>query len=275
MSIIIISVSCNIHKSNQVKALIFDFDSFFVHYFKSKICLAAGKVLMSNIEKQIQNRLFEMQDLKYMEFQRKIITTVNPDTIIGVRTPQLRKYANEISKTPQVQEYLKILPHKYFEENNLHGFIIETFKDYDEAIEAIENFLPYIDNWATCDSISPKIFKKHLSELYEKIKEWMKSDRTYTIRFGIKMLMSCFLDDKFKPEMLELAAEIKSDEYYVNMMTAWYFATALAKQYDAALPYLLEKRLDKWTHNKAIQKAVESYRINDDKKAYLKTLKIK
>ena len=168
-----------------------------------------------------------------------------------------------------------MLPHTYYEENNLHGFLIETIRDYYAAANAIEAFLPYIDNWATCDLMSPKVFKKHLPELYEKILVWLNSDETYTVRFGIGMLMSFYLDEHFHPEMLELVAGIRSDEYYINMMIAWYFATALAKQYDAALPYIQNQRLEKWTHNKAIQKAIESYRISDDTKAYLRTLKVK
>jgi 3-methyladenine DNA glycosylase AlkD len=230
---------------------------------------------MSRTEEEIQRRLFELQDLKYKEFHCKLMPTVNPETVIGVRTPNLRKLAKEYSKTPEALEFLEILPHKYYEENNLHGFLIETIRYYDSAIDAVDTFLPYIDNWATCDLISPKVFKKHLPELYEKIKAWLKSDRTYTVRFGIGMLMSFYLDDNFKPEMLELVAGVRSEEYYINMMIAWYFATALAKQYDAALPYIREQRLEKWTHNKAIQKALESYRISDETKAYLRTLKVK
>ncbi len=224
---------------------------------------------------EIQSRLFKLQDLKYKGFQCKLMPTVNPETVIGVRTPDLRKLAKEFSKMPEASEFLKILPHTYYEENNLHGFIIETIKDYDAAIAAVDAFLPYIDNWATCDLISPKVFKKHLPELFEKINLWLQSDRTYTVRFGIGMLMSFYLDDNFKPEMLELVANIRSDEYYINMMIAWYFATALAKQYDAVLPYIQQQRLEKWTHNKAIQKATESYRISDESKAYLRTLKVK
>jgi 3-methyladenine DNA glycosylase AlkD len=201
--------------------------------------------------------------------------TVNPETVIGVRTPDLRKLAREFSKTPEALEFLKILPHAYFEENNLHGFLIETITDYDAVVTALDKFLPYIDNWATCDLISPKVFKKHLPKLYEKIKVWLESDRTYTVRFGIGMLMSFYLNDDFQPEMLELVACIRSKEYYVNMMIAWYFATALAKQYEAALPYIQEQRLEKWTHNKTIQKAIESNRIETNTKAYLRTLKVK
>ena len=230
---------------------------------------------MSNIEQKIQSQLFELQDVEYREFQRKLMPTVNPETVIGVRTPELRKLAKEFSKTLEAEEFIKILPHKYYEENNLHGFLIEAIKDYDQVIKAIDGFLPYVDNWATCDLMSPKVFKKHLPELYEKIKVWLKSNWTYTVRFGIEMLMSFFLDDHFQPEMPDLVAGVRSKEYYVNMMVAWYFATALAKQYDAALPYIREQRLDKWAHNKAIQKAIESYRISDEAKAYLRTLKMK
>lgn len=229
---------------------------------------------MSHTE-EIQRRLFELQDLKYKAFQCKLMPTVNPETVIGVRTPDLRKLAKDYSKTPEASEFLKNLPHKYYDENNLHGFLIETIRDYPAAVDAVDAFLPYIDNWATCDLLSPKIFKKHPSEFYEQIKTWLKSDRIYTVRFGIEMLMSFYLNDNFKPEMLELVACIRSDEYYINMMIAWYFATALAKQYDAALPYIREQRLEKWTHNKTIQKAIESFRISDETKAYLRALKIK
>ncbi len=230
---------------------------------------------MNGIEEEIQRRLFELQDLKYKDFSSKLMPTVNPETVIGVRTPELRKLAKEVSKTPEALEFLKILPHTYYEENNLHGFLIETIKDYDTAIAAVDTFLPYIDNWATCDLMSPKVFKKHLPKLYEKIVVWLESDKTYTVRFGIGMLMSFYLDEHFKPEMLELVAGVRSEEYYINMMIAWYFATALAKQYDAALRYIQNQRLEKWTHNKAIQKAIESCRISDESKAYLRTLKIK
>ncbi|MPM03761.1 hypothetical protein SDC9_50028 [bioreactor metagenome] len=183
---------------------------------------------ISSIEEDIQRRLFELQDLKYKEFASKLMPTINPETVIGVRTPDLRKLAKDYSKTPEAMEFLKILPHKYYEENNLHGFLIETIKDYATAITAVDAFLPFIDNWATCDLMSPKVFKKHLPELYEKIKVWLESDKPYTVRFGIGMLMSFYLNEHFKPEMLELVAGIRSDEYYINMMIAWYIATALA-----------------------------------------------
>lgn len=238
---------------------------------------------MSNVEERIQSQLLELQDLKYRDFQCKLMPTVDPETIIGVRTPELRKLAKEFAKTLGVtpefaspaMEFLKILPHKYYEENNLHGFLIETIKDYDQIIVALDAFLPYVDNWATCDLMSPKVVKRHLPELLEKIREWLKSDRTYTIRFGIEMLMSFYLDEQFRPEYPELVSGVKSQEYYVNMMIAWYFATALAKQYDAVLPYIEQHRLETWTNNKAIQKAIESFRITDEQKAYLRTLKTK
>ena len=230
---------------------------------------------MADINERIRERLFELQDLKYRDFNSSLIPTVDKETVIGVRTPQLRKLAKELSKDPDIEIFLRTLPHKYFEENNLHGLIIEAMKYYDRCVAEMKLFLPYIDNWATCDIISPKTFKKHLPELLDEIKVWIGSDHTYTVRFGIEMLMSFYLDDEFKPEYPEMVAGVKSEEYYVNMMIAWYFATALAKQYDAVLPIIEEKRLEKWTHNKAIQKSVESYRITPEQKVYLKTLKIK
>ena len=230
---------------------------------------------MADINERIRERLFELQDLKYRDFNSSLIPTVDKETVIGVRTPQLRKLAKELSKDPDIEIFLRTLPHKYFEENNLHGLIIEAMKYYDRCVAEMKLFLPYIDNWATCDIISPKIFKKHLPELLDEIKVWIGSDHTYTVRFGIEMLMSFYLDDEFKPEYPEMVAGVKSEEYYVNMMIAWYFATALAKQYDAVLPIIEEKRLEKWNHNKAIQKSVESYRITPEQKVYLKTLKIK
>ena len=229
---------------------------------------------MGIIEEDIRRRLFSMQDLQYREFVSKLMPTVDPETVIGVRTPELRRLAKELSGTSEAAEFIKILPHRYYEENNLHGFLIESIRDYDAAVGAVDAFLPYIDNWATCDLMSPKVFKKHLPELLEKIRVWLKSDRTYTVRFGIGMLLSFFLESDFSPEQLALVADLRSEEYYINMMIAWYFATALAKQYGAALPYLQEKRLDKWTHNKTIQKAIESYRISDEAKTYLRTLKV-
>ena len=226
------------------------------------------------IEAYIRTRLFEMQDLKYKDFQCKLLPTVNPEVVIGVRTPELRKFSKELKKMPEAESFLAILPHQYYEENNLHGFLLSEMKDYDACITGLTAFLPYVDNWATCDLMSPKVFKKHLPELLVPIQEWLHSEKTYTIRFGIEMLMSFYLDDAFSPEYPALVAAVKSEEYYVNMMIAWYFATALAKQYDTILPYIEKQCLEKWTHNKTIQKAIESYRITDEQKVYLRSLKI-
>ena len=228
---------------------------------------------MSSVEEYVRSRLLEMQDKAYKEFACKLMPEVKPETVIGVRTPALRQFARAFAKTPEASAFMKILPHAYYEENNLHGFLIEAIGEYDACIAAVDAFLPWIDNWATCDLVSPKVFQKNLPALYEKIKGWLGSGRTYTVRFGVGMLLRFYLDEHFKPEMLALAAGIQSEEYYINMMTAWYFATALAKQYEATLPYLQEKRLAKWTHNKTIQKAIESYRISSEAKAYLRTLK--
>lgn len=225
--------------------------------------------------KEIRQGLFALKDEKYKEFQKKLIPTVDENTVIGVRTPVLRKYAKDVSGTPGAVIFMQTLPHEYYEENNLHGMLIETMKDCDECIAYLDEFLPYVDNWATCDLISPRVFKKHKDELLVKIKEWMASDRVYTIRFGMEMLMTHFLDEDFKPEYLGMAANVHSEEYYVNMMIAWFFATALAKQYEASLPYIENHCMDRWTHNKTIQKAIESYRITDEQKRYLKSLKIK
>lgn len=219
-------------------------------------------------------RLFELQDKKYRDFQAKLIPNIDPETMIGIRTPDLRKLAKEMAKEPETDKFLKALPHRWFDENQLHSFIISLTKDYETCIAQVERFLPYIDNWATCDQLSPKVFRKNREDLLCHIREWLKSDETYTIRFAVGMLMEHFLDEDFEAAYPEMAAAIESDEYYVNMMRAWYFATGLAKQYDAVLPFLVEKRLDKWTHNKTIQKAVESRRITPEQKEYLKSLKI-
>ena len=226
------------------------------------------------IEK-VQAELFEMQDLTYRDFHAKLMPTIDKETVLGVRTPMLRAYAKKFGKTADVVTFLEVLPHKYYEENNLHGLLIEQIKDYPACIAAIERFLPYVDNWATCDMIALRTMKKHLDVFIQEVYSWMASDHPYIVRFGIGMLMRYYLDEQFKPEYPEKVAEIKSDEYYVNMMRAWYFATALAKQYDQILPYLEEKKLDTWTHNKTIQKAVESYRIASEQKCYLRTLRIK
>ena len=225
------------------------------------------------ITDEIKEELFNLQDEKYRDFQAKLIPTVSPDTVIGVRTPELRKYASQLVKREDVQEFLDVLPHSFFDEYQLHAFIVSAMRDYDRCMEEVIRFLPYVDNWATCDQMSPKVFKKHRQELIPHIKEWIASDATYTIRFGVGMLMEHFLDEDFDPKYPELVADLRSEEYYVNMMIAWYFATALAKQYDAVLPYIENRRLDTWTHNKAIQKSVESYRITPEQKEYLKSLK--
>ena len=227
------------------------------------------------ITDEIKEELFNLQDEKYRDFQAKLIPTVSPDTVIGVRTPALRKYASQLVKREDVQEFLDVLPHSFFDEYQLHAFIVSAMRDYDRCMEEVIRFLPYVDNWATCDQMSPKVFKKHRQELIPHIKEWIASDATYTIRFGVGMLMEHFLDEDFDPKYPELVADLRSEEYYVNMMIAWYFATALAKQYEAVLPYIENRRLDTWTHNKAIQKSVESYRITPEQKEYLKSLKIK
>lgn len=224
---------------------------------------------------EIRAELYRLRDEKYRDFQVKLIPTRDPETMIGVRTPALRAYAKTLSKRPDIGEYLDALPHESFDEDQLHAFILSGMKDFEQCVRAVDRFLPFVDNWATCDQLSPKAFGKHRAALLPWIRRWMDSGRTYTVRFGIGMLMAHFLDTDFEPEYLEWVTAVQSEEYYVNMMRAWYFATALAKQYETALPYLEEQRLDAWTHNKTIQKAVESYRITDEQKAYLKTLKVK
>ena len=222
----------------------------------------------------ILKKLYALQDTKYRDFQGKLIPTVDPNTIIGVRTPDLRTLAKELAKQEDIGIFLDALPHTYFDENQLHAFILSEMKDYNQCIARVNAFLPNVDNWATCDQLSPKAFKKHKHELLKEIKTWIKSDKTYTVRFAVGMLMQHYLDDDFNTAYPKLVAAIKSDEYYINMMRAWYFATALAKQYDAIIPYIEQKKLDPWTHNKAIQKAVESYRITPVQKEYLKTFRL-
>lgn len=227
------------------------------------------------IGEEIRAELYTLRDEKYRDFQRTLIPTVRPETVIGVRTPALRAYAKELLKRPDIGEFLSALPHESFDENQLHAFILSEIKDFDRCADEVERFLPFVDNWATCDQLSPKVFGKHHAELLPLVKAWIASGETYTVRFGIGMLMAHFLDADFDPRYPEWVAALRSEEYYVNMMRAWYFATALAKQYVAVLPYLEQRRLDLWTHNKTIQKAVESYRIADEQKAYLRTLRIK
>ncbi len=222
---------------------------------------------------EITAKLFELQDLEYREFHSNLVPTKDPDAIIGVRVPHLRKLAKELIKEMDVTPFLKELPHQYNEENVLHAFFIEAIKDYDECLLELNQFLPYVDNWAVCDSMKPKVFKKHLDELVDEIQGWIESTQTYTIRFGIEMLMNFYLDEKFSAKYLDMVVGVKSVEYYVNMMIAWYFATALAKQYDATIKIIEAGVLDKWTHNKTIQKAIESYRITPEQKEYLRGLK--
>ena len=222
----------------------------------------------------ILEQLFEMQDQSYQEFQSKLMPTISSERVIGVRTPLLRKFAKELAGTPQAEVFLCSLPHTYYEENNLHAFLVEKIRDYDRALTETERFLPYIDNWATCDCFCPKVYAKHKEELLVSVRRWLDSDQIYTVRYAIGMLMRYYLDEAFQPEYLAWVADVHSEAYYLNMMRAWYFATALAKQPDATLPWLIEGRLDVWTHNKTIQKAVESFRISQEMKQQLRALRI-
>ncbi len=223
----------------------------------------------------IRDRLFALRDEAYGDFTAKLVPNVPRENIIGVRAPALRSLAKELSGTAEASDFLAALPHTYLEENHLHAFLIERIRDYGACISALDAFLPCVDNWVTCDCIGPVCFNKNRARLLADTRRWLDSEHLYTRRFAIRMLMNHYLDVDFKPEYLDRVAAIRSDEYYLRMMQAWYFATALAKQYDAALPYFEEKRLELWTHNKAIQKAVESYRVSDEQKAHLKTLKIR
>ena len=223
----------------------------------------------------LREQLLSLLDEKFKKFNSSLITNIDPEAIIGVKTPQLKFIAKELYRSGDYEGFLLDLPHEYFEENQIHAFVIAENKNFDECITEIERFLPYIDNWATCDQLSPKVFAKHKNELIEYISKWIRSDHTYTIRFAVNMLMRHYLDDYFKIAYADMVVDINSDDYYVNMVRAWYFATALAKQESAALPYIEAHRLDVWTHNKAIQKAIESYRINADLKEYLRGLKIR
>lgn len=225
------------------------------------------------IQNEIISRLYDLQDISFRDFQSRLIPAVDGDSVIGVRTPELRSLAKELAKRGDISEFLNAVPHRYFDENQLHAFIISLTKDFELCMEQVCGFLPFIDNWATCDQLSPKVFKKHKSELLPIINLWLESGKTYIVRFGVKMLMDHFLDESFDVEYPQKVALIRSEEYYVNMMKAWYFATALAKQYDAVIPFIERGELDTFTHSKAIQKAVESYRITPEQKAYLKSLK--
>ena len=239
---------------------------------------------MKKIEKQVQEDLFNLRDEGYKQFHSKLMPNIKDSRIIGVRTPVLKKYAKDFSKNEKAFEYIDILPHRYYEENNLHGLLLNSLdKDLDVYMDKLEKFLPYIDNWATCDMMSPKIFKKNPEKVYRYILKWLKSEHAYTVRFAIVSLMGFYLDDNYSPDMLKLVAdaadncnwEDEYDNYYVKMGAAWYFSFALIKQYDTAVKYFENPVMDKWTHNKSIQKTIESYRVSDDKKQYLRTLKIK
>lgn len=226
-----------------------------------------------NMEK-ITKELFTLRDEAYLEFHKKLIPEIAEERIIGVRTPALRAYAKEVAKRPEVYTFLQELPHTYYEENNLHGALLSLlYKDVETYLQEVEKFLPYIDNWATCDMMGPKVFKKNLPLVYEHVKKWLVSDDTYTVRFGMVTLLGYFLEDAFETEMLDLAAGIESEEYYIKMAVAWYFSMALVKQYEATIPYLQKHVLPVWVHNKAIQKATESRQIDAETKNYLRTLK--
>ena len=223
----------------------------------------------------IQNKLFSLQDTAYRDFQCKLTPSITPDRVIGVRMPQLRKVAREIKGSPEAKAFLEALPHAYYDEDNLHGLLLCQYTDYEKTIAALEQFLPYVDNWATCDLLRPKAFEKHPSQLPQQLHMWIKQPHVYTVRFAVGMLLAFYLDEAFESQYLDWVCEIQREEYYINMMAAWYFATALAKQYDATIPYLQENRLPLWTHNKTIQKAIESRRITDKQKTYLKNLRRK
>lgn len=224
--------------------------------------------------KQIVDLLFEKQDIKYRDFQAPLFPSIEKERMIGVRTPEIKKLAKELYGSEPANKFIETLPHRYFDENQLHAFLISLIKDYESCLKELERFLPYVDNWGTCDQLSPKVFAKHKEELITPIKKWLKSKHTYIVRFAIGMLMQHYLDESFKEEYMELVSKVRSEEYYINMMIAWYFATALAKQYKTAIKYIEGQKLSPWVQNKTIQKAVESYRITLEQKEYLKSLKI-
>ena len=230
---------------------------------------------MSGAAETVRGRLFALRDETNAAFMARLVPTLPPESVLGVRMPDCRALAKELCRMPDIGEFLTDLPHRYLDENNLHALILNEEKDSAAAVAAIDAFLPYVDNWATCDALRPKAFKKHPSALPDECRRWIKSGEIYAVRFGIEMLMTHYLDDDFRPEYLEDVSIIKSKEYYVNMMIAWYFATALAKQYEAAISYIEQRRLDQWTHNKTIRKAIESCRITEERKAYLRTLTIR
>ena len=230
---------------------------------------------VSGAAETVRGRLFALRDETNAAFMARLVPTLPPESVLGVRMPDCRALAKELCRMPDIGEFLTDLPHRYLDENNLHALILNEEKDCAAAVAAIDAFLPYVDNWATCDALRPKAFKKHPSALPDECRRWMRSGATYTVRFGIEMLMTHYLDESFRPEYLEQVSIIKSKEYYVNMMIAWYFATALAKQYEATISYIEQRRLAQWTHNKTIRKAIESCRITEERKAYLRTLTIR
>ncbi len=225
------------------------------------------------IRDEIKTALAPLRDEPYRALQITLIPTVRPESIIGVRTPALRQLAKRLMAEEDVRPFLEGLPHAFFEENQLHAFMISEIRDFAACLDAVENFLPWVDNWATCDQLSPRAFRRHRQQLLPAIRRWMASGQTYMVRFGIRMLMDHFLDDGFAPEYPAMVAAVRSEEYYVRMMAAWYFATALAKQYEAVFPYIAQRRLDPWTHNKAIQKAIESRRVSPERKDALRALR--
>ncbi len=225
--------------------------------------------------KELHHKLFTMKDLWYRDFQSKLMPTIDKERVIGIRIPVLRKFATEFAKTGDAEAFLKTLPHTYYEENNLHAFIIEKIRDFDMAVEQLDGFLPFVDNWATCDMMNPRVLGKYPEKLEKVIMRWINDKKTYTVRYGIGMLMRYFLDENFDVKYLDIVSQIRSDEYYVNMMKAWFFATALSKQYEKTLPYIEGRKLDSVTHNMAVRKAIESFRITKEQKEYIRTLKIK
>jgi len=239
-------------------------------------CPADEEILvrLKTIRNGVHAGLYRLQDSSYKEFQCKLMPTVDPDKVLGVRMPQLRKFAKQFEKIYDTESFLNTLPHEFYEEDNIHGILISGMRDYDQTIAALDRFLPYVDNWATCDLLSPESFRSHPAELIPQVKEWLSSGKVYTCRFAVGVLMKYYLDDAFLPDYPLLVASIQTDEYYLRMMIAWYFATALAKRYDFVIQYLENPILDTWTHNQTIRKAIESYRISDEKKAYLRTLKL-
>ena len=221
----------------------------------------------------VYERLTACGDEKYRDFQSKLVPSISKETILGVRTPDMRRIAKEIRGTEEAEAFLKRLPHAYYEENLVHFFLIAMIKDFDECVAAVETFLPYVDCWPVCDQSSPKVFAKNHEKLLPRIRKWIASEHVYTVRFGIRMLMNEFLGEDLRPEYLKWVAAVNGEDYYIKMMVAWYFATALAKNYDESIVYIEEHRLEPWTHRKAIQKAIESFRVSEEHKEYLKTLR--